>query len=455
MKPTRLSPSEFAFQVLGLDLYDWNIDALEAAGAGKWTAVAAANGSGKTTYLIAALILWFLNRYPRGQIPVTSGSFNQVELQLWQALETHRGKFLDWKWNNCYLETPEGGFAVGFSTDKAGRAEGWHPKVSNDVDPVLWIVDEAKTVPDPIFQSIDRCTRIMQLFTSSPGADGGQFYRCFHSEKSLYHTLKVTSMDCPHIDPKKRERDRLKYGEDSPIFRSMHLAEFTSLGDSVILSPETLSEAMSNQPPIILSKNKRAFCDFAAGGDENVLALKSGNRIWIEDAWHDVNTTRACRRFVEHFKRLGLTASSIYGDNTGLGHVMIDHMADLGWRINRVDNGSAANDAAYANRGSEIWYEGARAIARNQFVLDLDPTTCEQLTARRKDFAPQRGNPKSILKAESKDDMASRGVTSPDRADAVMGVIEAPNSGTVAWSEEALRRVTQPKNPFAVKAIRF
>ena len=61
MKPTTLSPAEFAYERLGLrDLYDWNIDALEAVGRGEKTAVRAANGSGKTTMLVAPIDLWLL-----------------------------------------------------------------------------------------------------------------------------------------------------------------------------------------------------------------------------------------------------------------------------------------------------------------------------------------------------------------------------------------------------------
>ena len=33
-------------------------------------------------------------------------------------------------------------FALGFSTDQPGRAEGWHPKVGRETDPVFIIVDE-------------------------------------------------------------------------------------------------------------------------------------------------------------------------------------------------------------------------------------------------------------------------------------------------------------------------
>ena len=63
---TILSPSEFAWFQLGMkSLYDWQIECLESIGlqesGGKATSVVAANGSGKTSNLVAPAVLWFLS----------------------------------------------------------------------------------------------------------------------------------------------------------------------------------------------------------------------------------------------------------------------------------------------------------------------------------------------------------------------------------------------------------
>ena len=55
--------------------------------------------------------------------------------QLWPALERHRNNpsLAGWKWlKNCRVETPEGGFIEGFSTNHAGKAEGWHGRVTDE-----------------------------------------------------------------------------------------------------------------------------------------------------------------------------------------------------------------------------------------------------------------------------------------------------------------------------------
>lgn len=426
-KRTTLSPARFAYERLGLrSLYGWNIEALEAVARGEKTVVRAANGSGKTTMLVAPLILWFLSRYPQGRIPITSGSFRQIDKQLWPALNRFKPLFPHWTWNHLNLKTPEGGEAIGFSTSDGFRAEGWHPTQGPDIDPVLWIVDEAKNVPEETFQAVDRCTRQMQLFVSSPGQDSGQFYRSFHSEAKYFKGIRATYFECPHIEaatPGKYIQDCERYGKDSALVRSMHHADFTALGNEVILSPTDLRIAQET-PNAPYTGAQSAFCDFAAGGDENVIAIKNGNKVTLVDAWADADTMAACDKFISIFSRFGLSPGQIYGDNSGLGHVMIDSLREKGWPINRVDNGSVADDPHYYNRGSEIWFRGAREIRRNLFAFEgIDKIAFDQLTSRRVAYKVRRGDDKALLWAEGKPQMQERGIGSPDRADAIMGCI--------------------------------
>ena len=456
-----LTPSQFAHRRLGLDPYEWNIEVLEAVGQGKKVCLRAANGSGKTTMVIAPLILWFLSQYPKGWIPCTSGSFRQIKGQLWPSVMRFAHLFPQFTFTDLSIRTALGGGLMAFSTDNGSRAEGWHPKESTSIDPVMWLVDEAKSVPDSIFEGIDRCTRSFQLYASSPGGSSGQFYRCFNSEREHFYPVRATSFQCPHIEaatPGKYESDVARYGIDSPIVRSMHFAEFTNIDDSVILSAESLRIALEHSDKIVPYQGRStAFCDFAAGGDENVLAIKTGNRVALIDSWHDQNTTRAVRRFIQIFEEWHLSPGQIYGDNGGLGKVMIDLMHDHGWRINRVMNGDKANDSNYANRGSEIWFLGSREIQKNAFHLEgIDTETFNQLTQRRIDYAPRGRDSESLLMAERKVDMKSRGISSPDRADAIMGCIACSvNHHTDAISRTQADAVEVPHNAFRTKLEQF
>src|SRR5215471_12215114 len=93
-----MSPWAFAVIMLGLKLYPWQAEVLEALGQGLPVALCAANGSGKTQIVIASFILWFLYSFPKGICPVTSGSWTQLSDQLWPAVYQHRKKFPRWHW---------------------------------------------------------------------------------------------------------------------------------------------------------------------------------------------------------------------------------------------------------------------------------------------------------------------------------------------------------------------
>lgn len=424
-----MSPLYFAVSRLHKMPYRWQAECLEAVGIqeddGPPVSVVAANGSGKTSDLVAPLVLWFLDRYPRGQVVVTSGSFRQVEKQLWPSMRKYQANFPEWQFLQTEIKTPQGGFALGFSTDQPGRAEGWHPKVGQETDPVFIIVDEAKTVPNKIFEAFDRCTRVFQLWVSSPGAAAGEFYESFHANRKFFWTRHVTSMECPHIDPAKRERDREKHGENSALYRSMHLAEFTEDEERLVITASALREAVEHQPEPNRTGERVAFFDFAAGRDENVFYERSGNVVELVDAWVESDTVQAVRKFIRLANERGLAPGQCWGDADGLGKPMVDQFADAGFRINAFRGGMAAQDPEnYANLISEVWIQGARKIERGKihFVTDgagaIDPLTFKQMTTR---FIEWDG--KGKLRIESKDKMAERGLRSPDRGDSAFGCI--------------------------------
>lgn len=458
--PLQDCPAYFAWRNLGLDLYGWQAEALRALGyqahGGRPVAVAAANGSGKTAALIAPAVAWFLTRYPRGKVVITSGSWNQLQNQLWPALERF-GKPLGWTFTSgsspCTIRTKEGGKGIGFSTNDALKAEGWHPTFGPDVDPVFVIVDEAKGVPDEIFGAFQRCTRKFQLWVSSPGKPEGKFYDAFHRNAGLYWTRRVTSMECPHIDPKKREIDLLENGADSPLYRSMHLAEFTSLDGRVVLTPEALNVAFGLQVAADPSGEKVGFCDFAAGGDENALAWRWGNVVKLHAFWRDSNTTQARRQFLQHFNALQLYPGQVFGDADGIGNVIVDDFREDRFPMIEFHGGIPAKDPLnYANLVSECWIEACRDIERGRVSMGprekFDPVLFEQLTTRRLEW-----DKKGRLRIESKDDMRARGVKSPDRADAYVGAIMCGARMTGAITAEAAKDSAAGSSPFSTAHV--
>lgn len=439
------TPAGFAEGILGLELYDWQrrlLNELEQPG---MVSTVCCNESGKTTYVAAPAIAWVLGCFPGSQAVVTSGSWRQVKHQLFPAFKRFSAQLPGWQIDDTVVKTPHGSRAVGFSTDDAGLFEGFHVGPGGHREtPLLIIVDEAKSVAEGIFQAIDRCRPTWLLLLSSPGAARGVFYKSHTSLASHYRRHKVPASLCPHIDQAILQSVIARYGNDHPFVRSSIYAEFDDEGGPGVIISRPVLEACLGAHIASKHGDRIAWCDFAGGRDENVLAVADGNRCWIEAAWRDTDTMRACGEFIAHFRRLGLRAEHITGDGDGMGQVMMDRMAELGWRINRFHGGAPANEPkTYANQIAEVWGEAAVKISRRQVILPPDAILHEQMVDR----VWKRFSDGTLL-LESKDDMRKEGRKSPDRADAILGVIskmQQVSRAAKAWGTDT----PQPSSDYA------
>ena len=423
-----LRPHSFASKVLALNLYDWQRKVLlDMEPKDCRVALRAANGSGKTSTIIASILLWHALVFQRSIAVTTAGVFRQVESQLWPSLRSHIAK-LGGPWEVTsgeirYLH-PNGNTSriIGYSATDPGRAEGWHAE-DHDTAPLLMVVDEAKTVSDPLFEAISRCQPTRLLIASSPGGSSGAFYRAFTKEADMWKRHAVTAFDCPHITEKQIQEVIQRYGEKHPLTRSMVYGEFVDIGnESLIINLNQLQNCLTS-PPDFKPGTKIAGVDFAAGGDANVLCVRDGNKVLGFTAWRERDTMSAVGRFIVEFKKAGLKADDIYADASGLGMVMCDALAEAGWEVNRVNFGSAAYDTdAYTNRASEMWYGMAKKIESAEIILPDDEELTAQLTCRR-----SLVNSKGKLGVESKDSMRARGLASPDKADALALCLDGGN----------------------------
>jgi hypothetical protein len=423
-------PAAFAANVLGINLYDWQRKVLrDLEPKDCRVALRAANGSGKTSTVISAILIWHALVYPRSIAVTTAGVFRQVESQLWPSLRNHIAK-LGGAWEVTsgeirYLH-PNGNTSriIGYSATDPGRAEGWHAE-DHEYHPLLMVVDEAKTVADPLFEAISRCQPTRLLIASSPGGTSGAFYRAFTKEANMWSKHAVTAFDCPHITPAQIEEVTQRYGEKHPLTRSMIYGEFVDIGLESLVINLTQLQNCHNTPPRFRPGVRIAGVDFAAGGDQNVICISDGNKILPMIAWREKDTMAAVGRFIVEFKKAGLEANNIYADASGMGMVMCDALAESGWVVNRVNFGATAYDNnAYTNRSAEMWYNMAKKIEDAEIILPEDEDLTAQLTCRR-----TITNSKGKLGVESKDSMRARGIASPDRADALALCLSSSNSG--------------------------
>jgi hypothetical protein len=430
------TPAGFAECILGLKLYDWQFRCLQwyenvaRAGSRVKGSLVTPNGAGKSEYVVAALALWFATCHKGGQVVITSKSGLQLDNQVWPSITKHQEKFTGWKFNQREVYTPSGGRIIAFTTDEASRVEGHHHrdprydkngKITYYDSPLLYLVDEAKSVDEPIFVGIDRCGYDGLLYTSSPGLMTGRFYESQTKLRESFQCIQVGLSDCPHIPAEKIKDIRETYGEDHPVTKSILYGEFMPEDDGTSF-PFPLSQLLFcyDNPPKPQYGPRRAFCDFAAGRDENVLAIADGNSCELAATWRDVNTTANIGRFLTEFRKHGLKEGEVYADEGGMGRNYCDALRDAGFEVHRVNNGSSPFDDRYINRGGEMWHTVGRDVRKCQVILPNDEKLKAQLTSRK-----ARIDGRGKLGIEKKEDMIKRGIKSPDRADAVVGALAA------------------------------
>jgi hypothetical protein len=202
-----------------------------------------------------------------------------------------------------------------------------------------------------------------------------------------------------------------------------------------------------NKPPAIMHGKTTAFCDFAGAGDESVLALCEGNDTRIVDAWRHRDTMHSVGKFLNWFRTLRLQGWDIGGDE-GYGHQLMDRMAEQDFHLHQVNNGSQAkrNDI-YANLSAEWWSTVGQLIERRMIRIPNEEKLIPQLTSRRKLY-DSRGREK----LESKADLTSRGVESPDRADALIGaVMLGPGSDPFLLNPRAHRAMLEMMEEITIR----
>jgi phage terminase large subunit len=444
------TPAGFARFYLGLNPHATHEKVMNACGRmGAQIVFRAANEVGKTSYIACLVILWWLFVFPKGKVISTAGVYRQVTEQLVPCLHRYSGRFPKWDFLKDRIVIGGTTRYLGFSTSDPGYFEGFHGSLD---EPLLIIFDEAKSIKQGIYDAAERCKPQVFLQMSSPGQPEGPFYNNCTRLASFFQQFKLTQPECPWHDKAEIQRRIDKYGMNHPLVRSMIFAEFMEFVDNALLSLAAYEHCRDN-PPSFKPGERHAFCDFAAGRDENVLGVRLGNRVWIEKAWRDPNTMSAVGQFVLLFsklkKEIGLQPYEIEGDADGLGKPMLDRIVESGWNILPFRGGDdPLVDREYFNRIAEVWGLGTRAIQRQELIFkEHDDELMTQLINRK-----SKVHSSGKFWIETKEEMKKRGLGSPDRADSVLGAamplrrIETKNLIHHAdpfpdWPEQAEMRV--------------
>lgn len=408
------------------------------------------NEVGKTSHLAVAAILHHAEIL-KGLVVSTAGVRRQVESQLIPNLQCYAHKFPGWKFNSDSIYDADGRLRyLGFTAANEGNFQGFH----NLDGPLMVIFDETAAIKDKIIiAGEERCNPTRLLMMGSTLDPTGHFYDACTRLARFYKQHKITQFDCPWISREDIQRRIEKYGKEHPIVLSSIFAEFALKVEGALLSLrewDECLEANQNGTPVPQGDQNHVFIDFAAGGAENVVAVRKGNRVWIEKAWRESNPMAAVGEILSILNRLSkpppmgirLRPSEVEGDADGLGITMCSAIEEGGWPIIRFHgNAKPLCNPEYGNRISEVWTDGTIGIRKKEWIIGKPGQRVdEELKAQIINRKAAR-NSKGLLTIEKKEDMKRRNVESPDRADGILGAMAVlPMSSSFNISEPHIQQ---------------
>lgn len=465
-------PVRFVTEALGETVWSKQREILESVRDNKRTTVPACHAPGKS-HIAARIIAWWVSVHPVGtaQVVTTATTFRQVRNILWPHIRRVAQRHnlggdvftTEWKRDGEIV-------AYGFSSSHHDESavQGVH------APHLLVVVDEAGGIPHTLGNALEALmtgghTRILLLGNPPTDQEGSWFERTCNSD--LYNVIPISAYDTPnftgedagicrscppavaehpvasHLVDESWVQDVIsEFGEDSPFVEARVLARFPRQVANKVIPLQWVEEAAENETaqtgPI------RLGVDIASdGGDEFVIAWADGMHVTIRHktagqananavdvAGVILNQIRAAEQI--HKERQIQEQVRVKVDAIGVGWGVVSTLKKWGdeqmhnARIVGVNVASSARDSnKFTNQRAEMWWN-ARTLLQSTSEqpaavrLEIDMRASAQLAG------PQYGSDSSgRIKIESKADMKRRGVSSPDRAEAVLlALYDPPNS---------------------------
>ena len=396
-------------------------------------AIRSGHGTGKST-LMAWIQHWFLLTRRGAVIPCTAPSAHQLRDVLWaesarwleRLLPPFKGQ-LEWTTDRVrHVEAPESWFAVARTSrrENPDALAGFHARH------IMYLVDEAPGVPEEIFETAEGALSTPGAFVimaGNPTRLDGTFYQAFHKDRDHWTNFHFDSRFSPLVDPAYPERMAAKYGEDSDVYRVRVLGEFPQQeADSLI--PLSWVEAAAARERV-LQRDQPALIgvDVARYGDnKTVYLVRQGRNVLHIVKRPKVDTMEAAYQVAALTDDWEGANPRIFVDSIGVGAGVADRLREMGYDVVDVNvSERAAMGEKFMNLRSELWWKVREWFENANPWIPMDDELIAQLST-----VKFRVTPAGKIRIESKEEMRSRGVESPDVADALMLTFMADVVGT-------------------------
>jgi phage terminase large subunit len=421
----RDDPVKFVKEVLGATPLPYQAEFLQAIADGeRKMSVRSGHGTGKSTSASWAMLWYVLLRFPN-KVVVTAPTSGQLfdalfaELKRWiNELPEQLKPMLIVKSDRVELAAAP---SEAFISARTSRAETPEALAGVHSENVLLVVDEASGVPEKVFEAAAGSMSghaATTILLSNPTRSSGTFFESQTRLSGSYWTRRWSCVDSPLVSEEFVDEMRLRYGEDSNAFRIRVLGEFPLADDDTII-PFHLVEA-ATQRDIELDEDAATTwgLDVARfGSDKTVLAKRQGHVITEVNGWQGLDLMQTVGRVKAEYDGLPshLRPREIMVDVIGMGGGVVDRLRELGMPVRGINVAeSPSMGDTYTNLRAELWFKMRGWLEQRGAKLPKNEQLIAELTSIRYSFASS-----GKMKAEGKDDMRKRGLSSPDYADAV------------------------------------
>lgn len=424
-------PDGFCKEILGVMLWDKQLEILQAADTHDRVCVRSGHSIGKS-YAVACLTIWWLYA-KKGLVITTAPVWTSVEGIIWREIANlHAGARvpLPGKMLETELKIDNTWYAIGLSTNTTEAFQGkHHPRL-------LVIVDEAPGVPEEIHLAVSTLATDPEnciVMIGNPTSMAGTFYEAFRKPE-LWYPIKISCFDHPNVVQGKRvipgavsveqiEKWRSDWGENHPFWAPRVLGEFPRITTKGVIPLEWVERAQSYEKWQTALKEAAAADMPRIGGldvaryGENVcvLTIRRGDAVESVESWHHLALTETAGRAIRAIKDKKL--QSLIVDSVGIGAGVVDMLMEAKQPVYAYNGGhSAFTRSSFTNRRTEMWWHLRERFEKGKLWL---PKGLERLVGDL--VTPEYTTTVSgRIKVQSKEDLLDMGIKSPDFADSLV-----------------------------------
>lgn len=434
-------PVSFFEDILEFKPDEWQRAVLNDLQESNRVSVRSGQGVGKTA-LEAGAVLWFLTCRPYARVVATAPTMQQLYDVLWAEIakwldQSKVKSILKWTKTKIYMiGDEERWFATARTAVKPENMQGFHE------DHMLFVVDEASGLTDPIMEAIlGTLTGIDNklLMCGNPTKLEGVFYDSHTADRDKYRCHKVDSRKSNRTSKDNIDMLIRKYGDDSDVVRVRVYGDFPKRSLDALIALETVEQAIDNKLPDADIKNATRLsigCDVARFGDDStVITPRIGMKVFDQQKYSKNDTMETVGNIIATYRKYQdaypqIAECRVKVDDTGVGGGVTDRLIEvakdggLPITVIPVNNGASATDDFYYNLGSQLWGNLKELLEENMSAAmqgkspTLQLAKSEELTKQlisRKYKMSSTGK----IQLERKEDMKKRGLESPDCADSL------------------------------------